>query len=70
MPRGPFEPNGKKIALIGAGPSSLKVARDLAPLGYEIHGQRRPDDADDANCRGICALRRHHHRPVAKPDYG
>ena len=29
--------NGKKIALIGAGPSSLTVARDLAPLGYEIH---------------------------------
>ena len=30
-------PNGKKIALIGAGPASLTVARDLAPLGYEIH---------------------------------
>ena len=30
-------PNGKKIALIGGGPSSLTVARDLAPLGYEIH---------------------------------
>ncbi|MBK8674326.1 MAG: FAD-dependent oxidoreductase [Bacteroidetes bacterium] len=29
--------NGKKIALIGAGPSALTVARDLAPLGYEIH---------------------------------
>ncbi|NKB54115.1 MAG: 4Fe-4S dicluster domain-containing protein [Rhizobiaceae bacterium] len=30
-------PNGKKVALIGAGPSSLTVARDLAPLGYELH---------------------------------
>ncbi len=30
-------PNGKKIALIGAGPASLTVARDLAPLGYELH---------------------------------
>jgi NADPH-dependent glutamate synthase beta subunit-like oxidoreductase len=29
--------NGKKIALIGGGPSSLTVARDLAPLGYELH---------------------------------
>jgi formate dehydrogenase beta subunit len=29
--------NGKKIALIGGGPSSLTVARDLAPLGYEMH---------------------------------
>jgi formate dehydrogenase (NADP+) beta subunit len=37
MPQGPFEPNGKKIALIGAGPASLTVARDLAPLGYELH---------------------------------
>ncbi len=37
MPQGPFAPNGKKIALIGAGPASLTVARDLAPLGYELH---------------------------------
>ena len=37
MPQGPFVPNGKKIALIGAGPASLTVARDLAPAGYEIH---------------------------------
>ncbi|MGH9947371.1 MAG: FAD-dependent oxidoreductase [Pyrinomonadaceae bacterium] len=37
MPHGPFKANGKKIALIGAGPASLTVARDLAPLGYEIH---------------------------------
>src|SRR5262245_10279640 len=26
--------NGKRIALIGAGPASLTVARDLLPLGY------------------------------------
>jgi formate dehydrogenase beta subunit len=37
MPQAPFAPNGKKVALIGAGPASLTVARDLAPLGYEIH---------------------------------
>ena len=37
MPTAPFEKNGKKIALIGGGPASLTVARDLAPLGYEIH---------------------------------
>jgi formate dehydrogenase (NADP+) beta subunit len=36
MPKGPFKPNGKRVALIGAGPASLTVARDLAPLGYEI----------------------------------
>lgn len=37
IPKGPFPSNGKKIALIGGGPASLTVARDLAPLGYEIH---------------------------------
>jgi len=37
MPTPPFEKNGKKIALIGGGPASLTVARDLAPFGYEIH---------------------------------
>lgn len=37
MPKAPFPKNGKKIALIGGGPASLTVARDLAPLGYEIH---------------------------------
>lgn len=37
IPKGPFPQNGKKVALIGGGPASLTVARDLAPLGYEIH---------------------------------
>jgi len=37
MPKIPAKKNGKKIALIGGGPASLTVARDLAPLGYEIH---------------------------------
>lgn len=37
MPQGPFPSNGKKVALIGGGPAALTVARDLAPLGYEIH---------------------------------
>ena len=30
------ERNGKRIACIGAGPASLTVANDLAPLGYEV----------------------------------
>ena len=37
LPKIPSKGNGKRIALIGAGPASLTVARDLAPLGYEIH---------------------------------
>ena len=36
LPTPPAKKNGKRIALIGAGPASLTVARDLAPLGYEI----------------------------------
>ena len=35
MPKKPEKRNGKRIALVGAGPASLTVARDLAPLGYE-----------------------------------
>jgi formate dehydrogenase (NADP+) beta subunit len=37
LPKIPKTKNGKRIALIGGGPASLTVARDLAPLGYEIH---------------------------------
>jgi formate dehydrogenase beta subunit len=36
LPKVPTRKNGKRIALIGAGPASLTVARDLAPLGYII----------------------------------
>ncbi|GAB5449687.1 MAG: FAD-dependent oxidoreductase [Halioglobus sp.] len=36
LPDIPTQKNGKRIALIGAGPASLTVARDLAPLGYII----------------------------------
>ncbi|OUS12177.1 glutamate synthase [Gammaproteobacteria bacterium 53_120_T64] len=37
--------NGKKLALIGAGPAALTVARDLSPLGYAI-------DIYDENAKG------------------
>ena len=36
LPKAPSAGNGKRVALIGAGPASLTVARDLAPLGYEL----------------------------------
>jgi NADPH-dependent glutamate synthase beta subunit-like oxidoreductase len=35
LPQPAATKNGKRIALVGAGPASLTVARDLAPLGYE-----------------------------------
>src|SRR4051812_13597622 len=34
LPKPAAVKNGKRIALIGAGPASLTVARDLLPLGY------------------------------------
>ena len=36
MPKPAVHRNGKRIACVGAGPSSLTVARDLAPLGYHV----------------------------------
>jgi len=36
LPEIPTEKNGKRVACIGAGPSSLTVANDLMPLGYEV----------------------------------
>ena len=36
IPTAPAQKNGKKVALIGAGPASLTVANDLMPLGYEV----------------------------------
>jgi NADPH-dependent glutamate synthase beta subunit-like oxidoreductase/ferredoxin len=35
IPKAPAAKNGKKVALIGAGPASLTVANDLMPLGYQ-----------------------------------
>ena len=36
LPKAPEVKNGKRVALIGAGPASLTVANDLLPLGYEV----------------------------------
>jgi NADPH-dependent glutamate synthase beta subunit-like oxidoreductase/ferredoxin len=36
LPKIPEKSNGKRIALVGAGPASLTVANDLRPLGYEV----------------------------------
>ncbi|WP_207063677.1 FAD-dependent oxidoreductase [Motiliproteus sp. SC1-56] len=36
LPEVPSAKNGKRVALIGAGPASLTVARDLLPQGYEV----------------------------------
>ncbi len=36
LPKPAVTKNGKRVALIGAGPASLTVARDLLPLGYHV----------------------------------
>ena len=36
MPKPAARKNGKRVACVGAGPASLTVARDLAPLGYHV----------------------------------
>jgi formate dehydrogenase beta subunit len=36
LPKPAARKNGKRIACVGAGPASLTVARDLAPLGYDV----------------------------------
>jgi len=36
LPKPAAKKNGRKVACVGAGPASLTVARDLAPLGYEV----------------------------------
>jgi formate dehydrogenase (NADP+) beta subunit len=36
LPKAPEVKNGKRVALIGAGPASLTVANDLLPLGYAV----------------------------------
>jgi NADPH-dependent glutamate synthase beta subunit-like oxidoreductase/ferredoxin len=36
LPKAPAVKNGKRVALIGAGPASLTLANDLMPLGYHV----------------------------------
>ncbi len=36
MPKRAAKKNGRRVVCVGAGPASLTVARDLAPLGYEV----------------------------------
>src|SRR5450631_3444477 len=36
LPKPASRRNGKRVALVGGGPASLTVARDLAPIGYQV----------------------------------
>src|SRR5262249_54669263 len=45
LPKAPASKNGKRVALIGAGPASLTVANDLVPLRYDVVIYERHDRA-------------------------
>jgi len=60
FPKAPEEKNGKKVALIGAGPASLTVARDLLLEGYEVsvfeRGDRFPKAPEEKNGKKVALI--------------
>ena len=59
-------PNGKKVAVIGAGPSGLTCAGDLAKLGYEVRIFEALHKAGGVLVYGIPEFRLPKERVVAK----
>ncbi|NRD79643.1 NAD(P)-dependent oxidoreductase [Bacillus sp. BRMEA1] len=53
----PSEPNGRTIAIIGAGPAGLSAARELAKLGYEVTIFEAAEKAGGLNSYGIVSFR-------------
>lgn len=51
------ESNGKKIAIIGAGPAGLSAARELARLGYKVTVFEAANKAGGLNTYGIVSFR-------------
>ena len=64
IPKPVAQKNGKRVALIGAGPASLTVARDLLPLGYEVVVYERDPKAGGLMRKNIPSFR----LPVAVLD--
>src|SRR5271166_2783005 len=57
LPKIPDQKNGKRVALIGAGPASLAVANDLMPLGYDVVVFEKYDQAGGLMRTNIPAFR-------------
>ena len=57
IPKPPTRKNGKRVALIGAGPASLTVARDLLPLGYDCVVIERDQQAGGLMRKNIPSFR-------------
>lgn len=51
------EDNGKKVAIIGAGPAGLSAARELARLGYQVTVFEAKEKAGGLNTYGIVSFR-------------
>ncbi|MGZ0049578.1 NAD(P)-dependent oxidoreductase [Brevibacillus gelatini] len=51
------EPNGKRVAIVGAGPAGLSAARELARLGYEVTIYEAKEKAGGLNTYGIVSFR-------------
>jgi dihydropyrimidine dehydrogenase (NAD+) subunit PreT len=51
------EPNGCKVAIVGAGPAGLSAARELARLGYEVTVYEAKEKAGGLNTYGIVSFR-------------
>ena len=69
LPLAPTEKNGKKVALIGAGPASLAVANDLMPLGYDCTIFEAQDVAGGLMRYNIPAFRLPHNVLNEEIDY-
>lgn len=65
-PENHSEPNGKKVAVIGAGPSGLTCAGDLAKLGYDVTIFEALHKAGGVLVYGIPEFRLPKERVVAK----
>ena len=65
-PAAPAEKNGKKVAVIGSGPSGLTCAGDLAKLGYDVTIFEALHEAGGVLCYGIPEFRLPKQKVVAK----
>ncbi|WP_462413621.1 NAD(P)-dependent oxidoreductase [Neobacillus sp. Marseille-QA0830] len=53
----PASPNGRKVAVIGAGPAGLSAARELGRLGYHVTIFEAAEKAGGLNTYGIVSFR-------------
>ena len=60
-PQGATEKKGKKVAVIGSGPSGLTCAGDLAKMGYDVKIFEALHKAGGGNRDRLCHRQVHHH---------